>query len=365
MLSLARMALEDLMGRFKPFIAHSAGDLDACRALAESVRFEELRRKVGGSPFDTSAFLESDGESKVVGVRDRMTGKVVGCVRGTFVRSLLRLPAVHREYRLDLLPSGLAERTAIAARLVVDPAYRKTAASLTLMRALYRIGLEDGLVLFAVSCEPALVSMYQRVGYRAIAPVWAKAGGGFRVPVFMGAHDEAHLAHIRSPLLPLLRATPRPWPTDASRWLQEHTARLSDDIGVQRWEPSRHHPALDSLVWGLSPQAREALLTHAVQVRTSPNDLIFREGDGVRSLILVLEGSVEARRATSTRRLGPGSVLGLTSVITDQERRASVVTVEAGSLLFLSRSALTRVRAAEDKAILWERLARLAALRVQ
>jgi hypothetical protein len=201
-LAFARMALEDLLGRFEPFVADTPSLVDTCRALVERVRFDELHRPAGGSPLDTSCFRESDGESKVVGVRDRFTGRVVGCVRGTFVRSLLHLPAVRREYLLDQVPPELAQRAAIATRMVVEPHYRKTAASLVLMRTLYRIGLEDGLDLFAVSCEPALLPIYLRMGARK--PEKVKQGKG--LPCFRFSCSARFLVS-RS----LCSAPPRAW----------------------------------------------------------------------------------------------------------------------------------------------------------
>lgn len=361
-LAFARVALEDLLGRFEPFVADTPSLIDTCRALVESVRFDELHRPAGGSPLDTSCFRESDGESKVVGVRDRLTGRVVGCVRGTFVRSLLHLPAVRREYLLDQVPPELAQRAAIATRMVVEPNYRKTAASLVLMRTLYRIGLEDGLDLFAVSCEPALLPIYLRMGYRAVGPAWAKPDGGYRIPAFMAAYDLAHLTRVRSPLLPLLRSAPGPWPTEATRWLSEHCAQVTD-LRMRAWRPTATHPALEPLVQGLSPAGRTALLTHAFQVDALPGDLIFRAGDGVRSLIALLEGRAEARLTDHTHPLTAGALLGLTSVLCNTDRRASVVATEPSRLLFFSRSALDRVRTPTDRARLWQNLARLAVTR--
>lgn len=359
---LARLYLEDSARRFVAFEVTSAADEAACRRLVEAVRRDELRRMAGPGAFDTTAFPEHAGRSHLLAVRDRLSGRVVGCVRGTFAASLQGETAAWQEYRLDRLPLALLERTAIAARMVVHPAWRRSAASLVLTRDLYRLGLRDlGLLLFSVSCEPALLGLYQRMGYRPVGRVWAKPEGGFRVPMLLAGHDEAHLAALRSHLLPVLRATPRPWPTAGVDWLAADLVREPVDVGVAPLDPD--DAALAGLTAGLSSAGRRGLLQNAVTIAAQPDDLVFRAGDGVHSLLVVLAGEVEVQ-APSPVRLGPGDLVGVVSTLGRQARCASVVVRQPGTRLAqLSRTALDRVRHPRDRALLFERLARVAAER--
>ncbi|MCX4241829.1 cyclic nucleotide-binding domain-containing protein [Paraliomyxa miuraensis] len=362
---MARIGLDDLSGRFEAFVVHERSDLAACVEIIESVRRWELRRVAGRTALETSGFSEEGADAIMLAVRERWSGRIVGCVRGIFARSVAHQPQVHHEYRLDLVPPELIEYTGIAARMAIMPQMRKTGASLVLTRAFFEHSIRDcGMMLFCVSCEPALLSMYQRMGYRAVGRAWAKPSGGYRVPTLLVGHDEEHLARVRSPLLPALRRLPRPWPDAGLRWFRAQPD-LPAESGVRRWEPRYDHRALSVLTAGLSAAGRRGLLEHAVEVEGQPGDLAFREGDGVRGLAVVLEGEVSALRGDrAVARLGAGEVIGVASAVLGQARQASIVVERPGTrLLLLSRSAIERVRGANDRTALWQTLAQILAWR--
>ena len=244
--------------------------------------------------------------------------------------------------------------------MAVLPEYRKSAAALVLTRKLFELSLgRYAKQLFCVSCEPALVGMYERMGYRAIAPAWAKDSGGFRVPLLLAGYDEDHLRRVRSPLLPVLQARPRPWPEAGVSWSRATPGLFPAEFGIRRWSASRYEPALDRLTAGLSDDGRAALLTNAIEVEARVGDHAFCEGDGVPGLVVVLSGGAELRRCDRlVAKLGPGDVGGVaTTVLRDARQASLVVDRELTRLLLLSRNAVERLRDPDDRAALWHNLA--------
>lgn len=355
LLSRARATLEVTAGRFEAFLVESADDRTACLDLLDRVRRVELRRSAGTSPLHTSAFGD-EVKDELVAVRDRLRGRIIGCVRGIHASTVLR-PSAAREYRLDLIPASLIPQVAMAVRMVMEPEYRGSAASLALMQGLYRVGiLERGKQVCLVSCEPALVSMYARMGFRPMARAWTKPTGGYRVPMALIGHDAAHLDAVRSPLRGLLRSIEGPWPTEARAWWAALDA--PSDCGVRPFR-AVDDPRIQELVAGLSERGSQQLLERALEVDTSAGDVLHRAGDGVPGLALVLSGSVSLQReGHPTTRVDAGSLLGADCVTWNGPRPADAVVVEAGRVLLLSRSAVKRVRAPTDRAALWHTLAR-------
>ncbi|MEZ4448919.1 MAG: cyclic nucleotide-binding domain-containing protein [Nannocystaceae bacterium] len=363
--TLTRVAMELLSRRYEAFRVRSPGDTASCEALVEGVRRGELRRAGDARAIETGAIDEARAEGELFAVRERKSGRIVGCVRGIFARSVADHESTRGEYRLDVIPPALVDRTGIAARMVVLPEHRKSAASLVLTRALYQYSVREcGLVLFCVSCEPALLALYTAMGYRPIGRVWAKSTGGYRVPTLLVGHDLEHMEAIRSPLLPVLRGTPRPWPEDAVRWFRGVAPSLPDP-GVHRWRDA-DHPSLRMMLEGLSSAGRRTLLEHAMLVEGRPGDLAFREGDGVRGLAIVIDGSVDAvRGGAKVAELGAGGILGITTTVLGGAREASAVVSRPGTrLLLLSRGAHERLRSPADQAALWRNLSRLLARRL-
>ena len=70
-------------GRYEAFFAVNKKDVEECIGILEEVRRNELNRAREGSVVQSSAFADHDLKYKLVGCRDKQTGKIVGCMRIT------------------------------------------------------------------------------------------------------------------------------------------------------------------------------------------------------------------------------------------------------------------------------------------
>ena len=157
---------------------------DATRAGAlqvlDEVRRKELRRVHGRGALESAAFVDADVRYDLYAVKDTEKDRVVGCIRVTAADQIAPIPESRQEYLLDRFPPELLKRTQIFTRLVMLPAYRKTAASLVLFRRLCEDGMAGDTLAALLSCEPGLYAGYLRLGFRPLGGVHQGASG--RIP---------------------------------------------------------------------------------------------------------------------------------------------------------------------------------------
>lgn len=360
-----RAQLDVLTGRFEAGHATTPADREGVFAVLDAVRRGELNRVHGASALESAAFADREVRDALFYVKDlRDGGKIVGCMRGTHAGDLTSAPASVHEYALDAWPREELDKVGVATRLAVLRPYRKTAASLALLQFMYVEGLKLGYLWCLLTCEPGLVGLYRRVGFRPHARVHASPTGGFRLPMVLVNHDEAHLAAVGSPLLGPLRRQPRPFPARGLAWWRDFQAAHPDlDVGIHRMGPEHLPEALSD---GLSVAARTALAENGLVLRCETGQRVVVRDDGSRSLGVVVSGAldivVDGRRVA---QLGPGELFGELSLILGSRRTADVIAVNPDTTVaMLSQSALDRIKAPTDQARLWQNLSRVLARRL-
>lgn len=98
----------------------------------------------------------------------------------------------------------------------------------------------------------------------------------------------------------------------------------------------------------LAPAETDALTAHC-QTRTYPaNSILINEGDNTDSLYVILEGEVKVYASDETGKevilniLGPGEYFGELSLVDDQPRSASVMTLSPIKTMIISKSEFKR-----------------------
>jgi hypothetical protein len=359
-----RRRLDYATGRYEPFFAESRADREASMAVLDEVRRRELSRVVGKSALESLAFVDAAVDDLILACRDTRSGRIVGCVRATSADQVASIPATRSEYRLDLFPPELLPRVGIATRLAFLCEHRKGVGSFVLLEKMYSEGVARGFLFCLLSCEPGLYPLYAKLGFRPLGRVHASEGGGFRVPMIMVNHDAEHLAAVGSPLLRALQRARGPLPDDGVRWFRGLSESERDPrMAYFRDVSSPVHRALSE---GLSPRGKAELLAHAMTVTCEGGQTIIREGDGGRSMGVVMSGAVEVRRrAGPVEALGEGDLFGESSAILSHRQPASVVAASKEvRLLLLSQSASERLTRPRDRETLWRNLARHMARRL-
>jgi cyclic nucleotide-binding protein/GNAT acetyltransferase-like protein len=356
--------LDYLRNRYDAFPVRDEHTRAAAMQVLDDVRRKELNRVHGRSALESAAFVDADVRYDLYAVTDTRTGKVVGCIRITTADQIASIPASRDEYCLDRLPPALLARTQVFTRLAILPEYRKTAASLALLRRLCKDALAADMRASLLACEPGLFPGYARLGFRPLGSVHQSPSGGFRIPMVALLHDVDHARRVRSPLRRLVSAIKGPLPQDAVRWYRELEARNGPiDPGVSFHADDSAPDVHAALTSGLTARGRRELLRNAMEIQCRPGDIVISAGDGGKSMGLVLRGSVrveQAGRAVAT--LGRGEVFGETAVVTKKNHAVSIVAAGDNTrVLTLSQSCLARLRDPADLAQVWCNLARIIA----
>jgi hypothetical protein len=286
--------LDYLRDRYAAFPVRDERTRAGVQQVLDEVRRKELKRVTGRSALESAAFADADIPYALYAVTDTEKDLVIGCVRCIRADHLAPIAASREEYQLDKFPPALLERSQVFTRLALLQPYRKTAASLVLLRRLFVDAMAGNMLAALLSCEPGLYAGYLRLGFRPLGGVHQGALGGFRIPMVAILHDEDHLRRIRSPMLRSVEAVPQPRPQDAIQWYHALEARDGPiDPGVAFCADDTPHELHAALTRDLSATGRTQLLRDALEVRCKPGDVVLAKGDGGRAMGFVARGAVQ------------------------------------------------------------------------
>lgn len=213
-------------------------------------------------------------------------GRVVGTARLTLASVLPH--DEQRRLQLEHFASALPlEHLAVGGRLAVAASLRSSGLALDLLKAAVSAAAEVGVRLLFTACQPHLLSLYGQLGFTPYGPTVSEAGVGVLVPVVLDLTDRDRLRRLGSPLQDLaLPAASQGTLRDVITSAPGHEARcrLADELP----QVLAGAGALDFL----DPRVASALLRSAHLVPIGPGDLVVSRGQAVRTLYLVLEGSL-------------------------------------------------------------------------
>jgi hypothetical protein len=360
--------LDYLRGRYTAFPVRDAEARKGVDFVLDEVRRKELKRVHGRSALESAAFVDADVKHELYAVKDTQKNQIVGCVRLTTAEQLAAIPDSRAEYLLDKFPPAILKRANVFTRLAILPPYRKTAASLVLLRRMYDDALAGDTLASLQSCEPGLYAGYLRMGFRPLGGVHPGATGGFRIPMVAILHDIDHLRRINSPLLRQLAAAKPPLPQDAVRWYRELEASQGPiDPGVAFYADGAGGDAHVQLTQGLTAAGRAGLLRNAMEVKCNHRDVVLSSGDGGRNMGFVQQGIVQVEDGGRVIAvLGEGELFGEMAVVLNTTRTANVVAVGSDTrVLMLSQTCLDRLKNPKDVTQVWRNLARVLATRLR
>ena len=157
--------------------------------MGRSQRYADQERKRIEEPFDATAanFIAVAGD------------EIVGCIRWNS-----GLDTDFAEYvdLYDMRRAGpyFPHHCGTTTKLMVAPAYRRTALVVLLCRALYAYGRSRGVLADFMDCNSHLEGQFARFGYRPYRSRVTHTEYGNVLPMLLVCTDLDHLAAVRSPL---------------------------------------------------------------------------------------------------------------------------------------------------------------------
>ncbi len=262
----------------------------------------------------------------------------------------------HGALGLDRLADLDPRTITVGSRLVLRPDVRRSLVLATLLGHVYRAQLEAGRLYALMFCTPALVALYEQLGFRRYTDGFnLSRGGTYLIPMILLLTDREHLRRVGSPLHRLaVGLTLEPPARDL---LTKRFPRLAGTVitwardedelwaGISR---KMFAAAGRSVFEGLSPDEVRSLIRKAALLDVRAGDRITRQGRLDSELFVALEGLFETQltsgdRVISLGLLGPGEVFGESGFF-GLPRRADVMALTDGQVLVLSDTLLEKLQ---------------------
>jgi CRP-like cAMP-binding protein/predicted GNAT family N-acyltransferase len=266
-------------------------------------------------------------------------------------------PALEVAYRLARFNTIPSERLSFSSRLMVARDLRGSVALHKILARAYEIGLESGVLYDFCYCAPALIELYEHLGYRPYTENFLDPEVGYRVPLILTLRDAAHLEAVQSPFWRKLKTRSDLWQKQAQAdWLAREfpattkAARWgAGEDAFWQFLADKLRPSTGSrvpLLEDLSDDERKHVLKSGTVLSCRAGDTILRTGDVGNELFVVLSGLAEVRLPKAKKPIAvlePGQVFGEIAFIANVKRSADVVALAESEILVVSQAFLRKL----------------------
>lgn len=320
---------------------------------------------VGENGFDGDCV---DHKDKVVRhPLDRTASHLFVTVDGSIVAAMRMLPgsAANDEAHLDT-QYGLAEFGAFPSKslsftdhLVVAREHAASKIPSLLSAAAFKLSRNSGAMFDFTHSAPALVGLYEKLGYRRYTDNFDDVDLGLQVPMILVMDDLDHLAGLKSPFAAIAREFPLR--REAANWFRRtfpdacsHSAKaLRDEDGFWSYltRQLNQNPLHGIPMFaGLDYRQALTLLRNTSVLSLAPEDLLMRAGDIGNEMYVLLSGVVSVIAPDSDvalARFNRGAVLGEVAYLSATPRTATVLALDGCEVLVLTQASLMRVMETE------------------
>ncbi len=273
------------------------------------------------------------------------------------------------------LPLVGREHMALNIRFLVKERFRGSRVPFKLIAASARFVAERSVQLTFCDCQPHLLPLYTGLGFRSCAPLFDQEGFGVMAPLMLITVDLGHMRAIRSPILSCFPPDSDD-PGLAARVLAllpqspaaQSTAEGAEEVWSEVFGLLSHREGKVNALEGLSKPEVQALFEQGEFLRCSKGQQLIGEGQGTRTVYLLIEGSAVVRKqGLPIATLAEGEMFGEAALLLESKRSADVVaSSESALLVALSERTLHRLIESHSQLaakFLWN-LARSLALRM-
>lgn len=282
-------------------------------------------------------------------------GRILGTLRGT-LGDVPQGKALTGYYQLPKFGEFKPAELSFTSRLMIDKAQRRTMALPLMLNRAYEFGLKQGVKFDFCNCTPALVELYEHLGYRRYGVNFHDPEVGYRVPLVMMPRDAEHLKKIRSPFWRMLRRAEDKWDPTIGQWfkdafphaptVQEWTMEEDDfwSYLAGKYRLSGRSPI--PLLEGLTEQECGEVMRGTV-LHCEKGDTLMQTGDVGTEIYVVLTGGLEVKMTggESLASFGPGQIIGEIAGLLNVKRTADVVATMPSEVLVLNNDKIQKLRA--------------------
>ncbi len=262
-----------------------------------------------------------------------------------------------KRFQIDHFADFPLSAMSYSSRLMVARKWRHTMITAKLSGYMYRHGRKQGIRFDFVNARPALVELYERLGFRRYTNNFSDKDAGYQIPMVLLAEDIVHLKAVRSPFYRIAKRMDNP---DVTRkWFfqnfPEHAHQFNRCLmGTEHfWQllTSRlhsQHVGTLPLLRSLTEKERQTFLGTCTVLKCRRGETIIRPGEQGNELFVLLSGIVEVRgekdgKSYSLASFGPGQIFGEISFISSVPRTACINALTDIELIVLTQDFLMRL----------------------
>ncbi|MBU0516122.1 MAG: cyclic nucleotide-binding domain-containing protein [Proteobacteria bacterium] len=344
------------MSRYQIRQAESTPQREAVYSFRYQCYVEELDKKdTPGAVHDRQVIRQlHDDHSRHYYVEDGP-----GRICAVFTETALDRGPVPASWRpifgLDSL-AGIDPRTiSVGSRLMLRSDIRGSTLLARLLGHVYRTQLEEGRLYALMYCSPALVALYEQLGFRRYTnSVNLSRGGTYMIPMMLLLTDVEHLRRVGSPFHRLAEGLDLAPPATGA--LVELFPKMGQKIAARTmaedelWTRISAGPVAGSppsVFSGLTEEEVRTVIRKAALLDVAAGDRITRQGRMDTEMFVALEGLFEAQlfigdKTISLGLVGRGEIVGESGFF-GLPRRADVVALTDGRVLVLSDTLLEKL----------------------
>ncbi len=319
------------------------------------VYIEELQKYALSAADHERKWIYDPWDDEAVLYFVKYQGRLIATLRMNYAAEASVPESFWELYALDRFTRFTRQGWSFTSRLMVDKAMRGSMAIAALFDKAYSESLRRGVQADFCYCTPALVALYEHLGYRRFTKNYLDKEMGLRVPMLLLTRDLEQMERVASPFAFRLKEHPAGPDPDAHAWFAEAFPGAPDtaewllekgDFWKFLYSKLRAPLAVSvPLAAGLSDAEGEEVIHQGTILRCDAGEKLIRRSDVGNEMYLVLSGGLEVKEpgGRSLAVFGPGEIVGEIACLTDAERTADVEVVESGEFLVLTQSHLKRL----------------------
>ncbi len=277
------------------------------------------------------------------------SGKAIaGCLRSYTAEQIPPSDEMNAVYELSVFADFDPAYLCFTDHMVIGDRWRGSQAPALMTAAAFKLARGCGAHFDFTYCPPALVGLYEKIGYRSYSGYNLEGGEGLQVPMVLVMDDVAHMHSINSPFTALaMLKTPdqsvvgwfaSKFPEAAGRKVKA----LRDE--QKMWEYLTHQLHQNPLhgvplFEELSYDEARRFLKNASTLALRAGERLARTGDMGDEAFVLLSGNIEIRdrHGSILARFAKGAVVGEMAYLAATPRSADIVITRDAEVLVLTK----------------------------
>ncbi len=288
-----------------------------------------------------------------------LAGKsIVGCLRchnsdmvapNRLMTKVFNLPAFD-----EFGPAALS----FTDHMVIGSDWRGSQAPAMLTAAAFKLARSQGAKFDFTYCPPALVGLYEKIGYRCHSNEYLDTNAGLQVPLVLVMDDVEHLKTINSPFAALAaQQTPD---QNVAKWFaqrfpeaaEREVKSVRDEQRLWNYLSKQLHqnPLYGiQLFDDLSYDEAQRFLKNSTTMALRAGDVLARTGDVGEEAFVLLSGElvITSRQGAVLSRQGKGGIVGEIAYLAATPRSADMIVTKDAEVLVLTQDMFRNVMKTE------------------